>query len=151
MKNDIIDTTYPAAELPLRIFIVLIIISGFILGNVLRPDEPNIMLFSGICWMFIFSILYFTVRQRSVVFDGKNFNLENALGRSELIDACLFKEINSIILSYYKIKFKNGKSYLFVLNNSSFLSNAILTTDTIGYDKRLTKQIKEIIENENKM
>ena len=151
--DNIIDTAYPAAELPLRLFLVLLVVTACILGNILRPDEPNIILFSCCCCLIIFIILYFTYRQRGVDFDGKEFTLEDALNRSEIIDASLFKEINSIAGTYYKIKFTNGKSYLFILNNSSFYTKVIFTYETEGFDKRLTKRIKESIEkrsqNEN--
>ncbi|MBI3260448.1 MAG: hypothetical protein HYZ54_13395 [Ignavibacteriae bacterium] len=148
MKNNIIDTLHPSIGLVTILFILFFVISLFIIVTSLNPDDPNKVLVVSIFCIIILSLSYGTYRQRSIDFDGKEFYLENAFFRGIKIEASLFERIELIFSYTYRIRFTDGRTFIFLLNPLTNITKVVFTNDTDRYDKRLTKQVKEMIQKE---
>lgn len=147
MKNKILDTLHPVIGLISVGFAILFCIGLCIVVFITSPYDPNkYLLVLG--FIVIISILvYSTYRQRAIDFEGKEFYLEDAFHKGITIDASQFEKIEGIISNIYRIKFIDGRSYLFTLN--PYTKQALkdhFSWETDPYERRLTKRVREAIE-----
>ncbi|MFN8358888.1 MAG: hypothetical protein U0264_03140 [Candidatus Kapaibacterium sp.] len=113
----------------------------------------NQVVFFIACGCLLGGIVYMVSRLRRIDFDGREFILEDVRFRKTRIAASLFQIIEAPLgpfASLYKIRFTNGESYFYAYWRFDHLyrQETYYSVERLPYSIRLTKQIKQVIENE---
>lgn len=147
-------TIHPAIGISFLI-IILLFFAMMVITTLHAPssDDQNTIVFSiGISLVFG-GFLYFMFRTRTIKFDGREFILEDVRFRETHIPASHFHSISAVLgptSRIYKIRFTDGMSYFYVygVHDEVIKREVFLSHEGVAYSIRLTKQIKQAIENE---
>lgn len=147
-------TIHPATGISF-LFILLLFFAMMVITTLHAPssDDHNTIVFSiGISLLFG-GVLYFMFRTRTIKFDGREFILEDVRFRETHIPASHFHSINAALgptSRIYKIRFTDGRSYFYVydVHDEVYNREVYSSHERVAYYIRLTKQIKQAIENE---
>lgn len=134
-------------------FVIMVFVVMVIISYQTPAHDNNFGIFSMVVSLLIGGFFYFTCRMRTIKFDGREFILEDVRFRETHIPAAHFHSISAVLgptSRIYKIRFTDGKNYFYVYDVYDEVYNREVYSSHVGvaYSIRLTKQIKQAIENE---
>lgn len=153
MKDLFVGTVHPI----FGVYSILLLVVWFAFTTSFIFFSPavveNQVVFFIACGCLLGGIVYMVSRMRSIDFDGREFILEDIRFRKTRVTAHLFQTIEAPLgpfASLYRIRFTNGESYFYAYWRFDHLyrQETYYSVERVPYSIRLTKQIKQAIENE---